>query len=81
MTNSEKSTGTRDEHYNLISITYHALKGAELYATFAEDARRAGDKELVQFFDEVQKEESRRATRAKDLLMKRIGNEMAGMTR
>lgn len=80
MTNMERSTGTRDDHYNLISIIYHALKGAELYATFAEDAQRAGDKELVRFFNDVQKEESQRATHAKELLMKRIGNEMVGMT-
>jgi hypothetical protein len=24
----EQTTGTRDEHYNLISVLYHALRGA-----------------------------------------------------
>lgn len=26
--NGEHTTGTKNEHYNLISILYHALKGA-----------------------------------------------------
>ena len=25
----ERSTGTRDEHYNLVSVLYHALNGAD----------------------------------------------------
>src|ERR687893_644493 len=35
----EQTTGTRDEHYNLVSVLYHALHGAEncdIYALAAE---------------------------------------------
>ena len=50
-------SGTPDEHYNLVSVLYHALQGAELYAEYAEDAERAGDTELADFFQQIQDEE------------------------
>jgi hypothetical protein len=33
MTTGNQMTGVRDEHYNLVSILYHALQGAETYNT------------------------------------------------
>jgi rubrerythrin len=72
MTNAEQVTGVRDEHYDVVSILYHALQGAETYQTYITDAERAGDQELVQFFREVQEEERRRAARAKELLGRRL---------
>jgi hypothetical protein len=60
MTTGEKVTGVRDEHYNLVSILYHSLQGAETYDTYISDAEGAGDQELAQFFREVQEEERRR---------------------
>ncbi len=39
----EQITGTRDEHYNVISVLYHVLKGAENCDTYALDAEAAGD--------------------------------------
>jgi hypothetical protein len=62
----------RDEVYGLISVLYHALQGAETYARYGEDARRAGDDELVEFFEECQDEEVDRAERAKELLATRL---------
>jgi len=38
----ERTTGTRDEHYNLISVLYHALHGAENCDRYAADAEVAG---------------------------------------
>ena len=49
----EQTTGTRDEHYNLISVLYHALHGAENCNTYALDAEAAGDKRLAEFFREA----------------------------
>jgi rubrerythrin len=72
MTSAEEVTGVRDEHYAVVSILYHALQGAETYQTYINDAERAGDQELVQFFREVQEEERRRAARAKELLRGRL---------
>jgi hypothetical protein len=54
MAMSERTTGTRDEHYNVISVLYHALQGADTCGTYLQDAEQAGDQELVQFFREVQ---------------------------
>jgi rubrerythrin len=66
-------TGTRDETYDVVSILYHALQGAETYQQYVRDAEQRGDQELAQFFREVQEEEKRRAERAKQLLAKRLG--------
>jgi rubrerythrin len=72
MTTGDKVTGVRDEHYNLVSILYHALQGAEPYDTYISDAEGAGDQELAQFFRQVQEEERQRAARAKELLGRRL---------
>jgi rubrerythrin len=67
------STGTADPHYDLVSVLYHALEGAQTYARYAEDAGQHGDKELAEFFIRVQQEENNRAEQAKQLLVKRLG--------
>jgi hypothetical protein len=69
----EQATGTPDEHYNLVSVLYHSLKGAQIYSQYIEDAEEAGDNELADFLEDVREEEQRRAERAKALLMRRIG--------
>jgi rubrerythrin len=68
MSTSDRVTGVRDEDYNLVSILYHALQGAETYDTYISDAEGAGDQEIAQFFRQVQEEERQRAARAKELL-------------
>ena len=73
MATSEHMTGTKDEQYNLISVLYHTLQGAETYEQYIQDAQQAGDQELVQFLREVQAEDRRRAERAKELLRQRLG--------
>ncbi|MBD1841291.1 hypothetical protein H6F78_20085 [Coleofasciculus sp. FACHB-64] len=70
-------TGTADEHYNLISVLYHALEGASTYEIYIQDAEEAGDEELVEFFQQLEEEESQRAERAKELLAKRIAPQEA----
>ncbi|MDP8952567.1 MAG: hypothetical protein M3N18_10075, partial [Actinomycetota bacterium] len=50
----EQTTGTRDEHYNLVSVLYHALHGAENCDIYALDAEAAGSIELSDFFREAQ---------------------------
>jgi hypothetical protein len=66
------ATGESDELYGLVSVLYHALQGAETYARYVEDARRSGDDELSEFFEECQDEEVDRADRAKELLATRL---------
>ena len=69
---SAAATEERDEVYGLVSVLYHALQGAETYAQYVEDARRSGDDELSEFFEECQDEEVDRADRAKELLAARL---------
>lgn len=71
----EQSTGTRDENYDLISVLYHSLEGASTYEIYAQDAEEAGDQELIEFFQQLQQEERRRAERAKQLLAQRISQQ------
>src|SRR5262245_61141363 len=73
-------TGTPDAHYNLISVIYHALQGAETYDQYAADAERSGDRELSRFLRDVQADNRRRAVRAKELLYERLG-ELDGRVR
>src|SRR5919206_1616849 len=64
----EQTTGTRDEHYNLISVLYHALHGAENCNTYALDAEAAGEAELADFFREAGVRQTQLAERAKEML-------------
>ena len=64
------NTGTKDATYNLVSVLYHSLQGADLYEQYASDA--GSDQDLASFFREVQQQEKQRADRAKQLLAKRL---------
>ena len=50
----ERATGTPNEEYNLVSVLYHALHGAETCETYALDAEAASNGELASFFRNVQ---------------------------
>ena len=52
------NTGTNNATYNLVSVLYHALQGADLYEKYANDA--GGDQDLADFFREVQQQEKQR---------------------
>jgi hypothetical protein len=75
MPESQGNTGTRDVTYNIVSIIYHSLQGAETIDTYIKDAQESGDNELAQFFSEVKQENIRRATRAKELLTRYLGKD------
>jgi rubrerythrin len=63
-------TGTSNPTYNLVSVLYHALQGAENYEKYARDA--GSDQDLANFFREIQQQEKQRADRAKQLLATRL---------
>lgn len=65
-------TGASDITYNLTSVLYHALQGAENYEQYARDAEQQNDSDLASFFQEMQQEERERAQRAKQLLAERL---------
>ena len=68
VTGSKGGTGTPDVTYNLISVIYHALQGAQTDQQYVQDAQQAGNQELLQFFRDVVQENERRATRGRELL-------------
>ena len=69
---STGNTGTTDVTYNLVSILYYALQGAETYDQYISDAEQKSDKDLAQFFRDTKEENQRRADRAKQLLAQRL---------
>ena len=73
--NSQGDTGTRDITYDLVSVIYHALQGAETTALYIADAEQEKNQELVQFFTEAKEEYQRRGERAKQLLTAYLGSE------
>lgn len=68
MSLGKETTGTRDTTYNLVSVLYHALQGAETYEQYVRDAIASSDYEIANYFREVQEAERRRADRAKQVL-------------
>lgn len=64
----EQTTGTRDEHYDLVSVLYHALQGADTCNVYALDAEAAGDERLAVFFREASVVQTQLAERAKGML-------------
>ena len=74
----EGKTGTRDEHYDLVSVLYHALEGAEACDRYASDAEGAGEDELAAFFREAQETHARLAEKAKAMLG--IGDAAGGIS-
>ena len=52
--------------YDLISIQYHALKGAEVYDRYIEDAHEHTD--VVEFIRQVKEQDDQRAQQAHELL-------------
>jgi hypothetical protein len=66
-------TGTKDKDYNLIWFTEACLDNALRLETYIKDAERAGDNELVNFFQRAQGESRKGAEQAKQLLASRLG--------
>jgi hypothetical protein len=73
--NSQGDTGTRDITYDLVSVIYHALQGAETTALYIADAEQEGNQELAAFFREAKDEYQRRGDRAKQLLASHLGSQ------
>jgi hypothetical protein len=63
---------TRDEHYDLVSVLYHALQGDETLDQYIEDAEAADDDELVEHFRHVQQTYREIAQQTKELLRDKL---------
>jgi hypothetical protein len=76
--NGKGQTGASDVAYNLISVAYHALQGAETYEQYASDAESRGDQDVAQFFRQAQQQSKQTADQAKQLLAARLHGEVGG---
>ncbi len=70
---SQQSTGTSDPTYNIISVLYHALQGAETIQQYLDD--EGTEQELREYFERVQQGYRRAAEMGKQLLVQRIEHE------
>jgi len=64
-----------DELFAVVSLLYHALKGATACDRYIGDALRAGDRELERFFRDCRADAHARARRAEMLLLTRLSGE------
>lgn len=71
---SSDATGTRDYSYDVISVVYHALQGAENCEIYAEDAE---DERLRSFFRQACDQQRQLANQGKQVLMQCLQNEGA----
>ena len=74
---TKANTGADNTTYNLLSVLYHALQGAETYEMYINDAEQSGDTELAQYFRDVRNENTKRAERGKQLLSARLNQDQA----
>jgi hypothetical protein len=65
-------TGTKDKDYNVIWFTEQCLSNVLRLETYAEDADRAGDSDLADFFRRAQEASRKGAEQGKDLLRARL---------
>ena len=66
-------TGTKDKDYNIIWFVEQCLSNTLRLETYAGDAERDGDGELVEFFRRAQDTSRKGAEQGKELLAKRLG--------
>jgi hypothetical protein len=67
-------TGTQDKDYNLIWFTEQCLSNAMRLDIYIQDAERAGDGELAEFFRKAQSDSRKGAEQGKAMLRSRLGS-------
>ena len=65
-------TGTKDKDYNIIWFTEQCLSNVLRLEIYIQDAERAGDSELAEFFRRAQGESRKGADQGKQLLKSRV---------
>jgi hypothetical protein len=67
-------TGTKDKDYNIIWFTETCLSNVLRLEMYIQDAERAGDDELADFFRRAQAESRKGGEQGKKLLKARLGD-------
>lgn len=65
-------TGTKDKDYDIIWFVEQCLSNVLRLETYIEDADRAGDSDLADFFRRAQETSRKGAEQGKDLLRRRL---------
>jgi hypothetical protein len=65
-------TGTKDKDYNIIWFTEQCLSNVLRLEQYAEDADRAGDTDMADFFRRAQETSRKGAEQGKQLLAARL---------
>ncbi|MGH3760362.1 hypothetical protein [Actinophytocola sp.] len=71
-TETGQVTGTKDKDYNIIWFVEQCLSNALRMEVYAQDADRAGDTELAEFFRRAKGESRKGAEQGKALLVSRL---------
>jgi hypothetical protein len=69
---TDQVTGTQDKDYNIIWFTEQCLSNVLRLETYIQDAERAGDRELADFFRRAQHASRKGADEGKQLLKQRL---------
>jgi hypothetical protein len=75
-TETGEITGTKDKDYDIIWFVEQCLSNVLRLETYVEDARRAGDDELAEFFRRAQGESRKGAEQGKAMLRTRLQAEV-----
>jgi len=65
-------TGTKDKDYNIIWFVEQCLSNVLRLDTYIEDAERAGDGDLAEFFRRAQETSRKGAEQGKEMLRSRL---------
>ena len=71
-TETGEITGTKDKDYNIIWFTEACLTNVLRLETYIQDAERANDSELADFFRRAQAESRKGAEQGKAMLRQRL---------
>lgn len=71
-TETGQVTGTKDKDYDILWFTEQSLSNALRLETYIQDADRAGDTELADFFRRAQQESRKGGEQGKKLLASRL---------
>jgi len=67
-------TGTKDKDYNVIWFVEQCLSNVLRLETYIQDAERAGDNDLADFFRRAQEASRKGAEQGKELLRNRLAS-------
>jgi hypothetical protein len=73
----QQQTGTRNETYDLISVLYHALQGAENCQTYLNDAQ---DGQVRDFLQQALQAQRQLADQGKQVLQQCLGKDTGGQS-